>query len=326
MKRIVVLNSYTLSNDDAYSMVRIKYFFKGLEAEGYRLGTDLQVELIDSNDPDVISAGLSGLALDTFDLIHAVGTPNAAIAAKLTSEIPIVYYGAHPEGVGVTECRKTNSCGMILNLPFTANYKNFRFLKKLMPNIQRIYVPFYEHTIFCHERMRENYRLYRSRENGKHWLPMDSQYIGYRSLASLSYIIGIEYFEYLYRDIDELSTLIDRVEPEHSLIMPYNDSVFCRDAPGVLLASSHKIGVPLLWNNNPEAAHLGAFAAVAGCFKEAGHTCGSMAGKLLNGAVPADMGYLPSTKSYACINLKTAQRFGMEFPEKVLDYFDEIIA
>lgn len=325
IKKIIILNSYTLSDRDAYSMVRIKYFFKGLREEGYLIGNNLDVELIDSNDLMVIESTLRRKKKDNLDLIHAVGTPNAAIAAKFTGDIPVVYYGAHPEDVGSEECKKNNSCGVILTLPFTRNYKSFRFLKKLIPGIERVYVPFYEKTIFCHKKMKENYRVFRSRNKSITWQPMDSEYIGYKSLASLCYIIGIEYFEFLYRDIDELLTLLELAEPGGSLIMPYNDSVYCKDAPNVLIKSSSKRKIPLLWNNNPEATQVGALAAVAGCFKESGYVNGKMAGKILKGAHPSAMGYQMSTKSFASINLKSAKLFGLEFSEKILEYFDEII-
>jgi ABC-type uncharacterized transport system substrate-binding protein len=255
-----------------------------------------------------------------------VGTPNAAISTSITQDIPIVYYGAHPEGVSADECQKNNSCGVILTLPFTANYKSFRFIKKLIPGIQRIYVPFYRETIFCQKKMKENHRLFKKQTPTPTWLPMDSELIGYRSLAALSYIIGIEYFEFLYRDADELSIALDLVNPTGSLIMPYNDSMYCKDAPNLLLETSIKRRIPLLWNNNPEATQVGAFAAIAGCFKESGYLNGRMAGKILKGAQPREMGYRTSTQSYASINLKTAELLGLEFSEEVLAYFNEIIS
>jgi putative tryptophan/tyrosine transport system substrate-binding protein len=335
MKRIIVLNSYTLSGRDAFDMVRVKYFFDGLKEEGYIKGNNLEVDLIDSNDLNVIEEELGKNLHRHTDLIHAVGSPNAALAAKITSTIPIVYYGAHPEGVGIEECQKPNTCGMTLSLPFTSHYKNFRFIKKIIPSIQRVYVPFYQNTLFCHQQMKTNYDVLRNRYNNKSWLPMDSEYIGYKSLAGLCYIIGIQYFEFLYRDIHELNYVLNLMEREGSVIMPYNDSVYCKDAPKTMIETSLEKRIPLLWNNNPEAIELGALAAVASSFEEAGFTTGKMAGQILNGngngngnrngTTPSKLGYRPSTRSYAGINLKSAARFGLDIPQNVLEYFTEII-
>ncbi len=174
--------------------------------------------------------------------------------------------------------------------------------------------------------MKEKYRIFKSKNIGLTWMAMNSKYIAYRSLASLCYIIGINYFEYVYSNIEELSTALALIEPKGNLIMPYNDSVYCNGAPKLLCESSLKKSIPLIWNNNPQATRIGALAAIAGCFKEAGSVTGKMAGKILNGAQPSSLGFRMSTKSYASISLKTAKQLGLEFSDEVLDYFDEAIS
>ena len=325
MNRLIILNSYILSDAEPNDLVRIKYFFKGLEEEGFVRGKNLQVEIIDSNDLGVIESSLKEKVKQRTDLIHAIGTPNAIIAAKSTRNIPVVYYGAHPEGVGKEECTGKNICGLVLTLPFTTNYKNFRFLRKLLPKVRNVYVPFYEDTIFCPAAMKDKHRAFRSENNGPAWIPMDSEHIGYRSLAGLCYIIGMNYFEFVYKNTDELSAVLALPETSGSLLMPYNDSVYCSNAAEVLIESSHRKGIPLLWNNNPEASQIGALAAIAGCFKEAGFVTGKMAGKILNGDKPSDIGTPVPQRSFASINLKTAKIFNLKFSDDVLSYFDEVI-
>lgn len=325
MKRIVILNSYSLTDRNPYDYVRIKYFFKGLTEAGYTRDKNLQVKVINSNNLSLIESTLGQQKKDYIDLIYAVGTPNAAIAGKFTKEIPIIYYGAHPEGVGKAECARKNICGVMLTLPFTAHYKNFRFIRKLLPATKNVYVPFYESTIFCSKIMREKYRIFRSKNNGSVWVPGDSEYIPYSSLAQLCYIIGINCFELVYKDSEELSTALNYIEPKGSMIMPYNDSVYCNHAPKVLIDSSIKKGIPLLWNNNPEATQIGAMAAIAGEFKEVGFVTGRMASEIFNGSKPSNVGCQISSKSYSSINLKTAKIFDLEFSDEVLDYFDEVL-
>ena len=326
MKRIVILNSYKLTDGDPYDLVRIKYFLKGLAEAGFTKDKNLHVKLVNSNNLGFIESALDKQKDDHIDLIHAVGTPNAAIAGIFTNKIPIVYYGAHPEGVGAAECARENICGITLTLPFTAHYKNFRFIRKLLPDAENVYVPFYESTIFCPKIMREKYRIFRSKNNGSVWVPGGSEYIPYRSLAQLCYVIGINCFELVYKDSEELSTALNHIEPKGSIIMPYNDSVYCNHAPEVLVDSSIKEGVPLLWNNNPEATQIGAMAAIAGEFKEVGLITGKMAGEILNGSKPSNIGCQISSKSYSSINLKTARIFGLRFSDDVLEHFDEVIS
>ncbi len=325
MKRIIILNSYTLTDKEPDNQVRIKYFYKGLEDEGYIRGRNYQVEIIDSNSMNLLEWALKEKAKEKIDLIHAVGTPNAIIAARFTKDIPIVYYGAHPEGVGESECRYPNVCGLVLTLPFTYNYKSFRFLRKLLPNVKSIYVPFYEGTIFCPEIMAQKHRAFRTINNSINWMQMDCEYIGYKSLSGLCYIIGLNYFEFVYKDANDLTDILAKIESEDSLLMPYNDSVYCENAPELLIEASHRYGVPLLWNNNPEASQIGALAAIAGCFKEAGSKTGKIAGRILNGADPSDIGTSVANKSYGSINLNTAQKFNLQFPDEVLSYFDEVL-
>lgn len=325
MKRIIILHSYSLGDRDPYDFVRVKSFLKGLEEEGYRKDENFIIDMIDSNDLYFLKSQLDARKKDPIDLIHAVGTPNAAIATEFSHRIPIVYYGAHPEDVGKKECRRGNICGMVLTLPFTASYKNFRFVRKLLPSVRNIYVPFYQGTIFCHPEMKEKYQAYRRNNGEPGWVEADSDYIGYKALAGLCYIIGLNYHEYLYRDIAELRRMLSLIQPEESMIMPYNDSVYCSQAPRHLCTMSNELNVPLLWNNNPEATRIGALAAVAGCFEEAGTETGRMAGRVLNGETPAQIGFKVSTRSYASINLNVANDMGIDFPGNVLDYFNEIL-
>jgi len=325
LKKIVILNSYSLSPKDPFEHVRIKYFLKGLLDKGFEKGKNLYVVLIDSNSLEEIERSLKKALEKEIDAIHAVGTPNAAIAGKITKEVPITYYGAHPEGSGERECRHDNICGLVLTLPFTAHYKNFRFIRRFLPSVKKIFVPYYKGTIFFTDSMKKKHKLYKDNNNGNPWIRFNSEYIGYSSLAGLCYIIGLEYFESGYSNSLELSDLLERVDPEVGMIMPYNDCVYCEKAPETLIKLSLEKKIPLIWNNNPEATQLGALAAVAGCFKEASYKTGIMTGDILNGSAPANLGLKKSQKSYASVNLKTAEMLGVNISDSILKYFNETV-
>ena len=324
-KRLLVLNSYTLTQRPARDQERVRYFLAGLAEGGYRAGYNLDLEILDSNDFTELEHRLAAALTNVPDLIHAVGTPNAILAARLAGSVPIGYYGAHPEGVGVRECSGDNIRGVMLTLPFTSNYKSYRFIRKLLPAARHVYVPFYEGTIFCPEQMRQKHRRFRQYSGAERWIPMDSELIGYRSLAALNYIVGLEYRELVYQDIADLAAGLRMIDPHQAVLMPYNDSAYCCGAPGLLIQFSVEAGIPLIWNNNPEATQIGALAAFAGCFKEAGRVCGLQAARILDTGSTAGVESQTSTRSWSSINLERAAQLKLNLSDEVLSHFDELI-
>src|SRR4029077_4280873 len=104
------------------------------------------------------------------DLIHAIGTPNAMAALAATDSVPIVYYGAHPEGIGDALRTAAHVNGLTLTLPFTANYKNFRFLKRFVPRARVVWTPYFEHTVFVRPEMRSLHDAAPDASGRRRWL------------------------------------------------------------------------------------------------------------------------------------------------------------
>jgi hypothetical protein len=237
----------------------------------------------------------------------------------------VIYYGAHPEGVGEAELAHDHVRGVRLTLPFTSNYKSYRFLRRLVPEVERVWVPFYEGTVFCPEAMRERHREYRRSHPGSPWIAGDSEWIGYKSLAGLHYIIGLEYRELVYRDLDHLEAALEHIDPDRALLMPYNDSVYCAGAPRLLTGFAADAGLPLVWNNNPEATRIGALAAIAGCFREAGGVCARQAAHVLRAGTLEGIETVTSSRSFASLDLERAAALGLTPGDGVLETFDEIL-
>jgi ABC-type uncharacterized transport system substrate-binding protein len=324
-KRVLILNSYTLTGRPAREQLRVRSFLDSLANRGYRAGVNLEVGLIDSNDLAELEDRLIATLREPPDLIHAVGTPNALLALEHSGEIPIVYYGAHPEQVAAVECSNPRMRGVKLTLPFTSNYKNYRFLRKLLPGARRVYVPFFEHTVFCPEAMRQKHREFRRCAGGSRWVPMRSEFVGYRSLAALNDIVGLEYWELVYPDAQDLNAALESIDPPGAVLMAYNDSVYCAGAPRLLVGFGLKAGVPVIWNNNPEATQIGALAAIAGCFEEAGRICGWQAAHILDTGSTAGLETQTSTRTFASLNLERAAALNLSPSDQVLAYFQEVI-
>jgi putative ABC transport system substrate-binding protein len=326
VKKILLLNSYTLTSRRAEDQVRIRSFFDGLELAGYRPGFNVNVQIVDSNSLSELETETRKATQTGLDLIHAVGTPNAIVAAESGNGVPVVYYGAHPERAGEAALRMAGVSGMVLTLPFTQNYKSFRFIRKIFPRLKRLWVPFYEGTVFCRPEMKTIHRNHR-RAGKSPWISGTEPQIGYRSLANLCYIIGLEYREFVYRDCEDLLWGLDHLESadDGDVLMPYNDSVYCEGAPDTLGTFSIDRNIPLFWNNNTEATQIGAVAAISGCFREAGIETGKIAAAILNGANPRSIGLLTSTKTYSSLNLVRAHALGLEPSAEVLSQFDEVI-
>ncbi len=325
-KRILILNSYTLTDRRAEEQVRVRAFLAGLAERGWKVGRDVDVEILDSNDLAELERLLvASMAARPPDVIHAVGTPNAVLAAERAGRTPIVYYGAHPERAGAAACARENIRGVVLTLPFTSSYKRYRFVRKLVPAVRTVYVPFYAGTVFCPEAMREKHERFRRATQRSPWIPGGSELIGYRTLACLHEIVGLEYRELVYRDSSGLEQALTCVDPSRALLMAYNDTVYCPGAPRVLARFCREARMPFLWNNNPEATRIGAVAAIASCFEEAGQVCAGQAARILETGSTAGVESQVATRTFASLDLGRASELGLAPSEEVLAYFDEII-
>ncbi len=326
MFTILILNSYQLIQRDAFSLVRVKAFIRGME--GLIDRRNVRLEMIDSNSLDDLKQKTEERLSrkdDPVHLIHAVGSPNMEIAGMLTKDIPIVYYGAHPEGVFLDSCREENIYGMALTLPFTSNYKQYRFIKKLFPKAETVYVPFFEGTGFCKPETAQKHADYRRENPASNWIDGLSDYIGFRALAGLNYIIGMRYQEYVYSDALELEMALSETDAENSVLMVYNDTVYCSGAIKQIRRFAEKGEVPLIWNNNPEATRIGAVAALAGCFQEAGFFTGKLAAQILLNDSLTGSQIVTAEREFNSINRSQAERFGVELSDDMLSRFHEVI-
>ncbi|HEX9944970.1 MAG TPA: ABC transporter substrate binding protein [Thermoanaerobaculia bacterium] len=325
MRRIAVLNSYNLPGVAGRDTLRVRTFLEGLAAAGWREGSDFELVLVDEEDRPRMEGEARRLAADGVDLFHAIGTPNAVAAARASATIPVVYYGAHPEGVADEVCGAPNVTGRIFALPFTASYKNFRFVRRFLPRVRTVWTPFFEGTVFVRPEMRELHRAARDRAGRRVWLSGSAGPVGFRTLAGLAYIVGVEYRELVYADAEELERALAEADPADGMLMPYNESFHCPGAVDTVLRVSRERGLPVIWNNNAQIAACGVLAGIGADWALLGRQSGEAAARILDGTPPAALPRTPHPNQVGWLNLDVAQRLGLDFDDEVLSYFERRI-
>jgi putative ABC transport system substrate-binding protein len=90
----------------------------------------------------------------------------------------------------------------------------------------------------------------------------------------------------------------------------------------VALAESHALPTMYFARDFVEAGGLVSYGAdIADAYREEG----VYAGRILNGAKPADLPVLQSAKFQLVINVRTARSLGLGIPDKILALADEVI-
>jgi ABC-type uncharacterized transport system substrate-binding protein len=323
MRTVAILNSYNLPGRSGRQTRRVQEFVRALAEEGWEEGRNLEVVLVDCEDPRETAATAGRLAAQGVDLFHAIGTPNTVAAVTSVSGVPIVYYGAHPEGIGDEACRSANVTGEILALPFTSNYKRFRLLRRFLPRVAQVWTPFYEETVFVRPRMREIHRA--ARAAGRFWLCGEDEEVGFRTLAGIAYVIDVRYRELVYTDAAELERALAEADPRDGVLMPYNESFHCPGALETLLRVARERRIPLICNNNAQVTTIGALSGIGADFAKLGRTSGRTAAAILNGARPLDLPRRLHDDQIAWINLDIAEHLGLDLDEDALGGFDRRI-
>lgn len=322
MKKIGVLNSYSFPRYPGRETRRVQGFLEGLETRGWREGRDFELLLVDSETQDEAEASARRFVDEGVDVIHGFGTGNTVPAIQATSEIPIVYYGSHPEGLGREACSARNVTGEELQIPFTSSYKKFRFLRRLLPAVRVVWVPFYAHTLFVSGEMRSLYREAHAAAGRPAWFRGDMPQLCFRSIAGLAYVIGIEYRETVYFDTPGLVRALEEIDPRDGVLMPYNEPFTSPGAPEAILRFCLERDMPIVWNNNPQVAALGGLCGFGADFAAMGREAGRRAAAILDGAKPWEIPRGRHTDQIGWINLDTARRLGLDPAPDVLEHFD----
>ena len=87
----------------------------------------------------------------------------------------------------------------------------------------------------------------------------------------------------------------------------------------------YPIAVLKSWHSQRANADAGGLMSYTADFLEAARQIGAYAGQVLNGAKPADLPVVQTTKFAFVINMKTAKALGLQIPPSLLAQTDEVI-
>lgn len=323
--RIAILNSYNLPGRRGSESLRVRGFLRALAAHGWIEGRDFEAVLLDFNARPAMEEAIRQLAAEPVDLIQAFGTPNAVNALEVFPGVPMIYGGAHPERIGEATLGADNVTGLMFHLPFTASYKSFRFLLRLVPRVRSVWTVFFEGTLFVPPAMRELHHAARDGSGRPVWLSSGDGPVGYPSLAGLAEILGLEYRELIYADAAELARAIDEIDPETGVFINHTELLHCPGAFEAVLARTAERNVPAIFNNGAQATTYGLFAGIAVDWPQVGWWSGETAARILAGAPPREIPREVHAGRIAWINLDTARRLGLDPDPEVLSQFGRVI-
>jgi putative tryptophan/tyrosine transport system substrate-binding protein len=281
---------------------RAPEFYDGLSDTRYDAGQNIAIEYrLAQGDYDQLPALAADLAGRNVGLIAAFG-PSAARAAKsATSTIPIVFISQDPvdEGLVASLARPGGNLTGISIITVELMPKRFELLSELVPQA-RVFALLVNPSASNAEAMiRHTQDAARAKGIELHVLKassandeIDAAFATLLQLRAGALVVGAD------------SLLVRR--------LPYL----------VALASRH--AVPAMYVSS-EFAWAGGLISYGPSLKAAYRQFGIYAGRILNGAKPADLPIQQPTKFELVINLKTAQALGLAVPPALLARADEII-
>jgi putative ABC transport system substrate-binding protein len=282
---------------------RLAAFRQGLSDTGLVEGKDFTIEFrwAEGN-----YERLQGMARDLVEqnvsvIVAAGGVASAPVAKAATATIPIVFItGADPVAAGMVKslARPEANLTGVSFLTQSLGAKRLGFLNILAPNTTAVAV------------------LINPTNPGKNFADKEIHDAGRASKRS------IQVFEAsTAAEIDAAFEAITRQKP--SAILTYSDPFFTGRAAQIATLGS-KVAVPAIYPSR-EYAEAGGLMSYGADVREEYRKSGTYAGRLLQGAKPADLPVLQPTKFELVINLKTARSIGLSISDSFQLLADDVI-
>jgi putative ABC transport system substrate-binding protein len=275
-------------------------FRQGLSETGRVVGQNLAIEYRAADNQIERLPGLAAeLVSRKVDLIVAAADPAARAAKTATSTIPIVFVvGQDPVELGLVASLSRPSGNLTGLTTFTSELQSKRLdlLSELVPQAREI-------ALLVHS----NNTL-----NAEHQIGDVRQAARAKGLQVRLLMVNTE---------SEIDAAFVQLQGEALVVSP---SPFFTGQRNQLLALASRLAIPAVyaWREDTIAGGLMSYGPSVGA---AYHDAGVDAGKILNGAKPADLPVQQPTKFELVINIKTAKALGLTVPQTLLARADEVI-
>jgi putative tryptophan/tyrosine transport system substrate-binding protein len=274
-------------------------FSRGLGETGYVEGRNVRIENRFTDKPETLAGLGTDLVRRRVDVIVTPGSDAAALAAQAaTTSIPIVFgIGTDPVQIGLVASlsRPGGNVTGYTEMQVDVVSKRFGLLHLIAPSATR-------YAALIDPQNPTGIAM------GK-----EAQAAG-EAIGRRVEVISI-------RDDAELeSVFADR--PADALLINPGPFFFVRRNRMIQLTANHAIPAAYWLREFPEAGGLMSYGS---SIVEMLRQLANYAGRILNGAKPADLPVTRATKFELVINLKTAKFLGLTIPETLLATADEVI-
>ena len=275
-------------------------FREGLSQTGWVEGQNLTIEYRWAEGRlDRLPALATDLVDRKVDVIAAMaGTPPAVAAKGATSTIPIVFSGGDPveRGLVASLARPGGNLTGVSSLDLSP--KRLEMLSELVPGTKSIALLVNPNNPFAESTTTNAQEAARTKGVQLHVLK-----------ASTESEINAAFTTLAQTHVDGL------IQPSDALFNSRLDQL-------VALASRHAVPTIYAWREYPAAGGLISYGpSLTGIWRQ----LGIYAGKILNGAKPADLPVQQPTIFELVVNLNTAKALGLTIPPSILGRADEVI-
>jgi len=289
-------------NADTFSAA-LAAFLEGLGEKGYADGQNVVIEYrLAEGRLDRLPALAAELVSRKVDVIVSTGGTTGALAAKsATSTIPIIFVsGDDPveRGLVASLARPGGNLTGVTTLGVTLMGKRVELISELVPRVKVIALISNPNNVNAERMIRAAQEAGRVKEVQVQVLKasteaeIDAAFAALAPLQAGALIVGSEPF------------LISRREQ--------------------LVALAGRYAVPAIYGAGDFGA-VGGLISYAPRLRSLFRQLGVYAGKILNGAKPADLPVEEPARFELVVNLKTAQALGLTVPPSVLSRADEVI-
>lgn len=275
---------------------------KGLGEAGAVEGRDFRFEIRATARYEQLPALAGELARAGTAVIVSIGTTNAAVAAKTVApNIPIVFaLGGDPVALGLVASYNRPG-GNVTGVTFfadTLNGKRLEFLREIAPRAGKIA-----------------------------WLGNSGNLradTDWRSMQEAARSIGESLARFDARDVAEIETaFVAATEQGFGALMIGGDPFFANfSAPIAAIATRQKMPATFTSREGPLAGGLMSYGDDR---RDSFRQAGLYVGRILKGEKPANLPVMQPSKFEFVINLKTAKALGLNVPQTLLVFADEVI-